>query len=102
MYVCNLYDVVLLFIFCINLATADAVGTEFTIFFTENDARRYDVHFNMSLFLSTNLDRPVNVRVSMPLIWNQPVQEVIVNKGSVTEVQLSENLMHIGTGISNR
>ncbi|XP_067929104.1 uncharacterized protein [Watersipora subatra] len=83
----------------------DAVGTEFTIFFQENAARRPDFTFELQLFLTTHHPTPVTVIVRLPLISENGVemkQEVIVNKGNVTEVNFPQTMMHVGSSISNK
>ena len=82
--------------------SVDAVGSEFTLFFEENAARKEGWTFNVQLFITTYNDEPVNVKVSMPLAEQFEDKNVIVNKGQVTEVDYPQEAMHIGSGISNR
>lgn len=89
--------------FC--LASDDAVGTEFTIFFQENAARRADFTFDLQIFITTHSDLPVTVQVELPLVTingRSTRQEVIVTKGSVTEVTFPQGQMHIGSGVSDK
>lgn len=88
-----------------GLAAVDAVGTEFTIFFQENAARRVGFTFELQIFLTTHSDLPVTVQVELPLVpidGRSSRQEVIVTKGNVTEVNFPQNQMHIGSGVSNK
>lgn len=83
-------------------AAVDAVGTEFTIFFQENAARRPEYTFELQLFITTHNLSPVTVRVEVPLLSGNQVQEVTVTKSNVTEVNLPQTMMHVGSGISNK
>lgn len=82
------------------------MGTEFTIFFQENAARRADYTFELQLFLTTHNPLPVTVQVELPLLSGNggtlARQEVIVRSGNVTEVNLPQTMMHVGTGLSNK